>query len=267
LSALKDAKASIVVETSEPKIIQAKNVIGYIDGTDPALKDEVILVGAHYDHVGIGRPVDNENNEPDSIYNGARDNAAGTVALMMAAKELSQNPPKRPVALIAITAEESGLVGSRYYASNPAIALKRTAFFLNNDNGGYNDTTITTVVGASRSNVKSAIKEGIAKKDLEFYDSEELDQGFFERSDNISLSVKGVPSATISMGFRQMDNEITQYYHQPADEVETMDMGYITKWIEGFVEATRNIANMEEKPFWKKGDSFEELGKKLYDLE
>ena len=260
-------QGNLIVEVDASNVFPAKNVLGYIEGTDPNLKDEFILLGAHYDHVGIGRPVNDESGVPDSIYNGARDNASGTVALMLAAKELAKNPPRRPVLFIAFTAEESGLIGSRYYAYNPIVPLDRIAFYLNNDNGGYNDTTITTLVGASRSNVLEAIEHGINTSGLELYSSAELDRTFFGASDNISFSSKGVPSASYSLGFRSMDKEISKYYHQPADEVESLDMEYITKWVQGYVISAGNIANMEERPFWAEGDQFEKLGKELYGME
>lgn len=260
-------KGNLVVEVEASNVFKAKNVVGYIEGTDPTLKDEAILLGAHYDHVGIGRPVNDESGNPDSIYNGARDNATGTVALMLAARELVKKPPRRPVIFIAFTAEESGLIGSRYYASNPIISLEKIAFCFNNDNGGYNDTAITTLVGASRSNTLGPIEDAINSSGLEMYSSAELDQSFFGASDNISFSSKGVPSATYSLGFRGMDEEIRKYYHQPADEVETLDMDYITKWIHGYIIAARNIADMKEKPFWTEGDSLEKAGKELYGME
>ncbi len=259
--------ADLAVKIEEPKTIKAKNIIGYVEGTDPALKGEVILVGAHYDHIGIGKPVADETGEPDSIYNGARDNASGTVALMIAAKNIARNPAKRPVAFIAFTGEESGLIGSSYYASNPCIPLDKTAFCFNNDNGGYNDVSIVTVVGTNRSNIGKSAETAIEAADLKMFTSEELDEGFFSRSDNISLSVKGVPSATYSLGFRQMDAEVMKYYHQPADEVESLDMDYISKWVEGFVNSVRNISDMKERPFWSEGDEYEPVGKKLYHLD
>jgi len=259
--------ADLSIEMAESKKIKAKNVVGYIEGTDDRLKDEYVLLGAHYDHVGIGRPIERAPGKPDSIYNGARDNAAGTVAIMIAAKVLVKNPPKRPVLFIAFTAEESGMLGSRYYASHPLIPLEKTIFCFNNDNGGYNDTSVSTVVGTSRIDATSKIEEGVEKAGLQLFSSNALESEFFTRSDNISLSVKGVPSATYSLGFRKMDGEITKYYHQPTDEVESMDMDYVTQWIIGYINAAQNIANMDERPFWNTGDEFESIGRKLYQLD
>ncbi|MEA5559534.1 M28 family peptidase, partial [Nodularia spumigena] len=120
------------------------NVAAFIPGTDSKLKNELILVTAHYDHVGYkkGMPADQ-----DSIYNGARDNAVGTVALLVGAKVLTQIKPKRSVMLLALTAEEEGLLGSRFYVQNPLFPLNQTVFNLNLDGAGYNDTTIATIVG------------------------------------------------------------------------------------------------------------------------
>jgi len=256
---------SIEAESSDGFAV--KNVIAFLEGSDPSKNQEVIMLGAHYDHVGIGRAIADENGDLDSIYNGARDNASGTVALMMAAKEFAENPPKRPVLFAAFTAEESGLIGSRYFADHPAIPLEHIAFYLNNDNGGYNDTSIATLVGASRSNASEWIEPAINSAGLEMYSSAELDQTFFGASDNISLSSKGIPSATYSLGFRAMDEEIRKYYHQPSDEVETLDMKYLTQWIRGYINAAVIITNMQERPFWTEGDPFEQAGKELYQID
>ena len=159
------------------------------------------------------------------------------------------------------------MLGSRYYASHPLIPLEKTIFYFNNDNGGYNDTSVSTVVGTSRIDATSKIEEGVEKAGLQLFSSNALESEFFTRSDNISLSVKGVPSATYSLGFRKMDGEITKYYHQPTDEVESMDMDYVTQWIIGYINAAQNIANMDERPFWNTGDEFESIGRKLYQLD
>ena len=93
------------------KAIPSKNVVGMVEGTDPKLKDEFVIYSAHYDHIGIGKP----NAENDSIYNGARDNAVGTVTVLSAAENIAKYPTKRSALFILITAEEKGLLGSAYY--------------------------------------------------------------------------------------------------------------------------------------------------------
>ena len=128
--------------TFEPN--PSSNVVGVLEGTDPQLKDEYILLSAHFDHVGTRG---DGSNGKDYIFNGARDNAMGTVALLTAARSFAEMKPKRSVIIFACTGEERGLLGSRYYANNPLIPLNQTVFNLNTDGAGYNTTESVSVLG------------------------------------------------------------------------------------------------------------------------
>lgn len=97
-----------------------------MEGTDPELKNEYIIYSAHYDHVGIGRP----NAEGDSIYNGARDNAIGTTAVLSMAENIGNYPTKRSALFILFTGEEKGLLGSQYYVKHPIIPLEKWSIVL-----------------------------------------------------------------------------------------------------------------------------------------
>ena len=125
-------KANVAVEGKITTKIDGKNVIAWIEGTDSKLKNEFILLSAHYDHVGVGSP----DAEGDSIFNGARDNAVGTVAVLNAARYFAKNPPKRSILFALWTAEEKGLLGSAYFANNPLIPLNQIVYNLNIDNAG-----------------------------------------------------------------------------------------------------------------------------------
>uniref|UniRef100_UPI002598E2B9 M28 family peptidase n=1 Tax=uncultured Algoriphagus sp. TaxID=417365 RepID=UPI002598E2B9 len=153
--------------------IEGKNVVAWIEGTDPELKDEYLLLSAHYDHVGVGTP----DAEGDSIYNGARDNAVGTVAVMNAAKYFAKNPPKRSIILALWTAEEKGLLGSAYFAENPLIPLDKIIYNLNIDNGGYNDTEIITVIGLGRTSSDPLISQAASEFGLEAIADPSPEQG------------------------------------------------------------------------------------------
>lgn len=141
-------KGALEVKGIPSKPVRGRNVAGIIRGTDATLSQQWVVVSAHYDHVGV-----KHNPTPDSIYNGARDNAIGTVALLETARFLAQHPPKRSVLFLAVTAEEKGLLGSEWYVNHPLIPLEKMVFDLNCDGGGYNDKAMATVIALNRTSV------------------------------------------------------------------------------------------------------------------
>ena len=138
--------ASLQMSGASVRDVTSYNIVGIVEGSDPDLKDEYIIYSAHYDHVGIGTP----DVTGDSIYNGARDNAVGTTTVLSMAENLAKYPTKRSALFILFTAEEKGLLGSRYYVENPILPLHQMVYCFNSDNGGYNDTSLATIVGLSR---------------------------------------------------------------------------------------------------------------------
>ncbi|SMG27763.1 Peptidase family M28 [Marivirga sericea] len=238
----------------------SKNVVGMVEGTDPELKDEFIIYSAHYDHLGIGKP----NAEGDSIYNGARDNAVGVVTVMSAAESIAKNPTKRSALFILFTAEEKGLLGSSYYVENPLLPLDQMVYCFNSDNGGYNDTSLTTIIGLERTTAGKHIKEASKEFGLKAIDDPAGEQGLFDRSDNVNFAKKGIPAPTFSLGFTAFDAEIGKYYHQQADNPESIDYDYMEQFFRAFVLSARLIANDDETPFWTEGDKYYEAGESLY---
>jgi hypothetical protein len=256
----KTSKGSIVIKAVNLGPVITKNVLGIIEGTDPNLKQEWIVISAHYDHVGVKK----SPNNPDSIYNGARDNAIGTVALMEAAKFLSQNKPKRSILFVALTAEEKGLRGSEWYSEHPVIPLNKTVLNFNCDGAGYNDTTIATVIDFNRTSVDPLLIKACQTYGLTLKGDPAPEQNLYERSDNVNFASKGVPAVNISPGIKAFDPELFKYYHQPADEVSTLNMHYLEKFFRAYVFASYLLANDPQRPAWVKGDKFEEAGKRLY---
>ena len=252
--------AMVEVQGKVNRDIIGKNVVAIIEGTDPILKNEYVMLSAHYDHVGVGRPDANG----DSIYNGARDNAVGTVAVMNAAKYFAENPPKRSILLCAWTAEEKGLLGSRYFADNPLIPLDKIIYNFNIDNGGYNDTSIITVIGLGRTSADPLIAKATKEFGLEAIADPSPEQGLYDRSDNVNFARKGIPSPTFSLGFRAFDDEINKYYHQPGDQVDNFDLEYAVKYWKSYILSALYIANTKEQPVWTSGDKYEKVGKELY---
>ncbi|MCW5520951.1 M28 family peptidase [Aureitalea sp. L0-47] len=246
---------------SKSEIISSQNVIGVVEGTDPVLKNEYIIYSAHYDHVGIGSP----DASGDKIYNGARDNAVGTTTVLSMAENLAKYPTKRSALFIMFTAEEEGLLGSKYYVENPVLPLEQMVYCFNSDNGGYNDTSLTTIVGLTRTTAEKNIIDASAAFGLKAIEDPAPEQGLFDRSDNVHFAAKGIPAPTFSMGFSSFDGEVTKYYHQPGDHADSMDYDYLVKFFSAYVLAGRNIANDSTSPFWVSGDKYEEAGKALYD--
>jgi hypothetical protein len=242
--------------------LPAQNVVGFFRGSDPKLRDEYVLLTAHYDHIGVGKP---EGPNADSIYNGARDNGMGVVALIAAAKSFSADPPKRSVIIAAVTGEEIGMFGSRYLASQPPVPMEKIIFDLNIDGAGYDDTTIVTVVGIERTTADSAIKQGTERYGLSVMPPPEELKRLFNQSDNVSFAACGVPAPTFSEGFHSFGPEILKYYHRAADQAdENFNFSYLLKFCKAFVHSARIIGDMPVAPFWKSGDPYEQAGKKLY---
>ena len=260
LEASKSLKAELAIKGIKSEEFSSRNIVGYLEGSDPKLKDEFIIYSAHYDHVGIGKP----NAENDSIYNGARDNAVGTVTVLSVAENIAKYPTKRSSLFILFTGEEKGLLGSTYYANNPVIPLNKMVYCFNSDNGGYNDTSKVTIFGLNRTTVTQHIIDGAKAFGLTAIDDPAPEQNLFDRSDNVNFAKKGVPAPTYSMGFTAFDEEITKTYHQVTDNPETVDYDYLEKFFRSYVLTSRMISNDPKTPFWTEGDKYYEAGVKLY---
>lgn len=254
------SQAQLTIEGKVTRKIDGKNVVAWIEGSDPVLKNEYVLLSAHCDHVGVGSP----DAEGDSIYNGARDNAVGTVAVLNAARYLAKNPSKRSILIALWTAEEKGLLGSAYFANNPLVPLNQIVYNLNIDNAGYNDTSLITVIGLGRTNADFLISEAAAEFGLTAKSDPSPEQGLYDRSDNVNFARKGIPAPTFSLGFTAFDDQINQYYHKAGDEVESFDLGYAQGYWKAYILATQKIANWSQRPQWIPGDKYEEASKKLY---
>ena len=258
------AKVSLSSSGFSREITPSSNVVGVLEGSDPELKDEYVLLSAHFDHVGVGAEGGGAYSAADSIFNGTRDNGIGSMAMLATARALGQKPPKRSIIYFACTGEEKGLLGSKYYAENPLIPLEQTVYNLNIDNGGYNDTDLVTIIGFGRTGTDEAVQAASQKYGLKAISDPAPEQGLFDRSDNVSFAVKGIPCLSFSMGFTAFDSEIMKYYHQVTDNPDNVDYNYIQKYAQAYANLARRIANMETLPFWKEGDKYEEAGKALY---
>ncbi|NJC24678.1 M28 family peptidase [Neolewinella antarctica] len=253
------ASTGMQVET-----ILSQNVGGVIQGTDSTLKAEYVLMTAHFDHVGVGAQGGGAYTPVDSIFNGARDNAFGTISLLAAARAFSEVRPRRSIIILAVTGEEMGLLGSKHYAENPLVPLEETVFNFNTDGAGYNDTTAISLIGANRTGIDEQVAEGSAAFGLSVISDPSPEQGLYDRSDNVSFSAKGVPSLSFSPGFTEFNDEMMRYYHQVQDNPETINMAYLKKYCQAFTLSARLIADRDVRPVWTAGDKYEAAGKSLY---
>jgi Zn-dependent M28 family amino/carboxypeptidase len=243
-----------------------RNVAAEIPGSDPELKSQAVVFSAHWDHLGIGDPVNG-----DRIYNGAVDNATGCGILLEIARAWAALPqkPRRSAIFVAVTAEEAGLLGSEYYAGHPAVPSGKTAVNLNFD--GFNPvgrTADVSVTGAERTTLWPVVEEAARRMDLVIKPEAHPEQGHYYRSDHFSFAHAGVPAFSISQGAQfvgkpasygeQLFHEFNEkHYHQPSDE-------YHDDWdFSGLEQMARlgmligvNTANLDALPTWKPGDEF-----------
>ena len=223
-------------EVTEQKLT---NVVGVLPGKSK--KDEIVIFSAHYDHIGVGRPVDG-----DSIYNGSNDDAAGTTAVILLARyfsELKNN--ERTIVFAAFTAEEVGGYGSTYFSRqyDPAkvMAMFNIEMIGTESKWGKNSAFIT---GYEKTNMGAMLQKNLEGTGFNFYPDPYPEQQLFYRSDNATLARLGVPAHTISTA--KMDKE--PHYHKPSDEVETLDMVNMAKIIESIALSSRGIVAGKETP-------------------
>ncbi|XOV93082.1 MAG: M28 family metallopeptidase [Bacteroidota bacterium] len=260
------SKANINLVGGSIGLATASNVLGIVEGSDPLLKNEYVIVSAHLDHIGYARGI---SIGEDSIYNGARDDGIGTGNLLLAAEYFAKHPSKRSIIFLAANAEEKGLVGSKWYVENPALPLKSIIANINTDTDGYNDTSSFRITGLNKTTMEDLFLITGTTYNLKVYDDETVipNQNLYRRSDNFSFANKGIPSVTFAPGATSWDEEIEKYYHQTADNPETLNYTYLTKLSKAFIYSIYLVANAEERPFWVEGDEFEEAGKALYGME
>jgi Zn-dependent M28 family amino/carboxypeptidase len=251
--------------------LDAVNVAGMLEGSDPKLSDQAIVYTAHYDHLGIGTPVDG-----DSIYNGAIDNASGTAFLLELARSFSESSakPPRSVLFLAVTGEERGLKGSEYYGKNPTVPVKKILLDLNFDGISMDGITSDVVLtGAQRTTVWSIVQEVTKDMNLKITPESHPEAGYFYRSDHFSFARVGVPAFSISLGDEypgkpagygeQLYKEYNEkHYHQPSDEFnpnwdyagakELAQLGIYIGW---------KVAELPGTTGWVAGDEFEKARK------
>lgn len=247
--------AHLKIEAGEAQRLEAANIVGIIEGKDAVLRNEYLLLCAHYDHVGVGKQGGGAFTPQDSIFNGTRDNGIGVVAMLAAAKELAANPPKRSVLILACTAEEMGMLGSQWYADHPLVPLENMAFNLNTDGAGYNSTAHFNIIGKGLTNVDSELEAAGKLAGLNMLGDPAPEQNLYERSDNISFAAKGIPAIDFAPGITEMGEEVFKYYHQAADNADSIDYDYLLKFCQAYTLAAKLISDKAGKIEWTKAGS------------
>ncbi len=219
--------------------LKLSNVVGILPGKSK--KDEFVIFSGHYDHLGIGKPING-----DSIYNGANDDAAGTTAVIMLANYFAkQKNNERTLVFAAFTAEESGGFGSQYFSRqfNPekVVAMFNIEMIGTDSKWGKNSAYIT---GFEKTNMGEILQKNLEGSQFKFYPDPYPKEDLFYRSDNATLAKLGVPAHTISTS--KMDDE--KFYHSPEDEIETLDLENMTEIIKAIVISSTSIVSGKDTP-------------------
>ncbi|QIL89450.1 M20/M25/M40 family metallo-hydrolase [Microbulbifer sp. SH-1] len=259
-----DLSASVELK-SKVRTSNSRNVVAKIPGSK--YPDEAVIYTAHWDHLGV-----NEHAEGgDHIFNGAVDNATGTAGLLAMAQQVKKMPqaPERSLVFVAVTAEESGLLGSKYYAENPVVPLEKTVAGINFDAMGVlGPMRDVIVVGYGNSELEKLLEKTAAKQGRYLAPEDHPERGYFYRSDHFSLAKKGVPMLYFDSGTDSFEHgrewaqkkgeEYTaEHYHKPGDE-------YDPQWnLEGAaldlalgLDLGLELANSRDWPNWYAGNEF-----------
>ena len=246
--------------------IQSRNVIAKLEGSDPVLKDEYLLYSAHWDHFGK-----NPSLTGDQIMNGALDNASGVAQMLEIAKAFTKlaTRPKRSVVFLAVTAEEAGLLGAKYYATHPLYPLERTLANINIDGANqWGRTSDVVVIGLGNSTLDEVLDSVVTASGRSIVPDPESEKGFFYRSDHFEFAKEGVPALYADAGVNyvgkpagwglQKRAEYTANdYHKPTDEVKPdWDLSGAVEDGQMLFEVGYRVAQSSVWPKWKPGTEF-----------
>jgi Zn-dependent M28 family amino/carboxypeptidase len=252
---------------SELHDAETANVLGVLKGSDPALAGQAVVVSAHFDHLGVGTP----DEHGDRIYNGARDNAAGCAQVLAIARAFAAlvPRPRRSVVFAFFSGEESGLLGSQWYADHPTVPAGRLAACINFDGGNiFGRTHDVALIGDGKSSMDDVARAAAALQGRIVTGETEPDKAGFYRSDQLSLAKIGVPALYFTTGQdfigrppgwgkQQTDAWLASHYHRPSDQV-TPDWrfdGMVDDARLGFFAALM-VADADAMPTWRPGDEF-----------
>ena len=246
----------------------AQNVIGLLEGSDPLLRDEYVVVSAHYDHLGVGMPI-----AGDSIYNGVVDNAVGVGAVLELARVFKtvSPSPKRSIVFLLLTGEEKGLLGSKFYCDHPIVPLHKTIAAVNVDGLAILDEfNSVTGVGSELSTLGRLMDEVAGRQNLVVAEKPEI---FNIRdpllsSDQLSFAQAGIPSILImegldykylsrTQGLAQFINWGAEIYHSPFDDLgQPINMAAVEQHAQVVMAFVHAVSNTFIVPQWLPGSVF-----------
>lgn len=241
--------------------VWSDNVVGLIRGADPERAGEYVLITAHLDHVGVGRPVDG-----DAIYNGAVDNAVGVAVMLNLARRLAEDPPARSVLLLATTAEEKGLLGAEYFARHPTVPLDRIAAVVNIDGmPAFYDFSDIVALGAEHSDLGAISERAAASVGAVHGPDPVPERGNLALSDQYPFLRAGIPVLFPLPGrapgrdgadaIAIWDAFMARRYHQPSDDMsQPWRWDVLDRWSAYLEGVVRGAGDAPERPRWREGD-------------
>ena len=259
------AKATFRIDNSL-RTVDSHNVIARLPGSDPKLRDEHIVMTAHWDHLGNDGRTDG-----DGIYNGALDNATGTGGLLELAEGFAQmeTAPPRSLLFLAVTAEEQGLIGSRHYAQTPLWPLEKTVANINMDGlNVWGPTSDVVVVGYGQSTLEDDLAVFVKQQGREIKPDPNSEKGYYYRSDHFEFAKVGVPALYAESGNQLRDQPpgtgearaaeyVANDYHKPSDEIrDDWDLSGAIEDLQIYARIAWRVAHAEQWPQWKEGSEF-----------
>jgi hypothetical protein len=230
----------------------APNAVGILDGRDPELRDEYVVLSAHMDHVGMREP----DESGDSIWNGADDNASGTAAVLEVAEAMADlDPgPRRSVVFLLVSGEERGLWGSAHFAANPPVPLEAMVANVNADMVGRNWTDTIVAIGKEHSDLGATLERvNAAHPELGMTAIDDLwpEENFYRRSDHFNFARRGVPALFFFNG-------VHEDYHGRDDEVEKILEDKASRVARLMHLLVLEVADADEPPQWNP-ESYREI--------
>lgn len=243
-------------------LVDSENVIGIFEGSDPRLKSEFVVMSAHLDHVGVGRPMNG-----DTIYNGAMDDASGVASVIEIARLLKESgaKPKRSILFMAQTAEEKGLLGSKYFAARPTVPFDKIVADINLDMFlPLYALKVIEVQGLTESSLGDTVREAAQQQGVDVQTDREPEQNRFIRSDQYSFIKRGIPSLAFKFGYEFGSPEETirrnwvrDVYHKPNDDLQQkVDLEGAAKFDRVILGLLQRVADDPARPRWNDSSFF-----------
>jgi Zn-dependent M28 family amino/carboxypeptidase len=250
---------------SEHSNVRSENVVAVLAGSDPQLRSEYVIYTGHLDHLGVGEPQDG-----DRIYNGAFDNASGIAVMIEVARAFRSLPkaPKRSLVFLAVTAEEKGLLGSKYFAEFPTVPATDIVANINLDMFlMLHPLKDIVAFGAEHSSLEKNVLHATKRLGVELTPDPMPEEVIFVRSDQYSFVRKGVPAVFLTAGFKGATPDgptgpewIRDRYHSQRDDMDQpMDLQSGVDFTRLNILIGYEVANDKARPRWNEGDFFGEL--------